>query len=254
MSIPCHACFLPASALMMKHSLPLLAACLLVCACSPLEPEPIDTGEVPDDSQIVDQWQPDPHDTRTVLDRLALQDINADLVAGSGVTAMTTFGTDEPTENFTYINPVRGLSVTLPYNPNWGSISYALPPYYLYDEVSELRFGPLEIGEGGGYGRRYTLAFRPVRDAQTVAREAEAQIRSVIINREIPAEYLPEITQAGEVTIVHWITDGLCITPMIEVIGEKFNYTLSSCPVDDESRERDLQIMHDVAASVQLID
>lgn len=228
----------------------LSAAALTLISCGPVEPEVNDSGALYSQASV-GQWEPDLHDSRQVLDRLTLQKLNEEIAAGSGVTAATTFGSEPATETYTYLNPVRGFSVDLPYSTNWGSSTYVVPPYYLYEEVSELRFGPLQTGEGGGYGRTHTLAFRPAKNAEAVVKEAEAE-QGALMQNGMPDSYKPRIMQGSGVTLVQWVSAGLCMMPHVEVIGERFNYRFTTCSFDPEI-EAHMQELTDIARSVRIL-
>ena len=62
---------------------------------------------------------------------------------------------DPPTETVQYKNDKYGISMKLPYSPNWGSDQYKLQPYDelpVTDNVTSqfiIYYGPLGCGEGG---------------------------------------------------------------------------------------------------------
>lgn len=176
--------------------------------------------------ESVGQWQPDIHDTRTVADRTAIMEINRMLAGMPGTGALLAeyaFGDDAPAEQFRYIDLVRGFALDLPYNENWSTGTYVLPPYELHEEVSEIRFGPLLRHAVNGYERAYIMRYtasRPL-DAAEKAYEAQFQADLLAVN--------PGPVGSGDAVIMESMP-GDCPAPVIEVRGTTFNYVFTvSC-------------------------
>lgn len=94
----------------MRYFLPALATvfCFASVACVPVEPEY--SGINNRSIESVDQWQRDPHDTRTVLDRTELLNLSqkyASATASGRLLAEFVINEDPADTTFLYLNPVR---------------------------------------------------------------------------------------------------------------------------------------------------
>jgi len=149
------------------------------------------------------------------------------------------FNYDSPTTEFLYINKEKGISLKIPYNPNWGTKGFKILPYwegsyeggYGYDLYEDkLEFGPLSNCFSRAYCRICTLFFLPPRspeeivaatgsvpyigkvDKETVIKE-EINGHTVISYEVIGGNYCGDIEDSGN-----------CNLSVMEVIGKKYNY------------------------------
>lgn len=198
---------------------------LWLAACGPVEPEPLDRGET-FSQESVGQWQPDLHDPRVVADRTVLAEINRDLSGMPGTGALLAayaFGDAAESDDFLYVDPVRGFTLEVPYNENWSTATYVLPPYERYDEVSEIRFGPLLRHAVRGYQRAYILRFASPRSAEAAERAYEAQQ-----GMDSASVYVSAMGSGFAVMVADMRGD--CPAPLIEIPGENYNYVFTvSC-------------------------
>jgi hypothetical protein len=196
----------------------LLLFLLLLAACGPVEPPAEDSG-AGSSVESVGQWSRDPNDNRTVVDRPTLDEINNTLLSTQGTGALLaeyTFGDDPATESFTYIDLIRGFSVDLPYNENWSTGTYVLPPYHDYPERSDIEFGPLLFHAQNGYERAFIMRYEPARtiEAAEIAYKAMYPQNDAVITRQTIG--------SGSAVIVSGI-QGVCPAPVIEVAGSTYN-------------------------------
>jgi hypothetical protein len=110
-------------------------------------------------------------------------------------------------------NIEKGVSVTLPYNEDWGNKQYKLAPYDEYDD--HIDFGCLIFDpEAGNTVRKSSLYFEPVKSAKEV-------FASTIIEED------PSIIKINDLEVVKYTGSGLYAYPSLAVIGEKYNYDFS---------------------------
>ncbi len=73
------------------------------------------------------------------------------------------FNYDNPSTLVTYTSKSRGLSVDLPYNPNWGNEKYRIEPFYEKGDL--LKFGSIEPLEACYWERTDSILFKPAKTA-----------------------------------------------------------------------------------------
>jgi hypothetical protein len=132
-----------------------------------------------------------------------------------------------------YSNPEKGLaSIDLPYNEAWGNASLTVMPFAINDTGDRVFFGPyIQVV---GISREMKLDFIPVRSSSVAMKAAaqEANINSsdggaAPILRIFPSvTYVKFITQAS-------VEGGAGKEAVVEVIGTKANYRLSSHDIND---------------------
>lgn len=200
-------------------------AVLLLAACTPIEPPPEDSGAAYS-VESVGQWEPDLNDGRTVVDRLLLDSINDALQVGTSdpeteLPPEYVFNTDPATATFLYVNSPRGMSIHLPYNTDWGNTQYVIPPYYQYDEVSEIQFGPLLYAPDAGLSPAFVLWYGEPRTAEVAEADYEAGFEVS------PNDVIVKTIGSGSAVVMQNV-QGVCPVPVVEVIGKTYNYVLSS--------------------------
>ena len=128
------------------------------------------------------------------------------------------FNQDAADATIIYSNQTKGLSVELPYNPDWGNATYKLNPY---DETDEfVAYGPLVISENCGWTRDYFIHFEPAVSAEELVASLEAKGTQA------------EIITFNDLAAVKYVDMGLCNYPTIEVIGQKYNYRFAPTCAD----------------------
>jgi hypothetical protein len=149
------------------------------------------------------------------------------------------FNFDAPTETVTYRNETYGIQVDLPYNPKWGSVNFRVNPYD-EDLINEdVFFGPIGIGEGGGWGRMMEwLSVEPAQPADQVIAG---------IGQEMASK--PQTISVADLSIVRWVESGIAAFANYEVIGQKRNYRFIT--VGSQEKYDDLET---IVKTMQLID
>lgn len=143
----------------------------------------------------------------------------------------TDWNTDAATQWVTYHNDAYGITIPLPFNPNWGDSRYAVTPYdeYADPKILMVNFGPLnyfECREGCGWPRGYTFSSMPAKSAEQIRldlqKESENWLAPDISVSRINGIDLMKIQQIDEmfgVTTTHFI-----------VIGKRSNYYIAGDP------------------------
>lgn len=127
------------------------------------------------------------------------------------------------TDWVTYKNPEKGLEVSIPYNPNWGSPTYQLNPYDEYN--NRLSFGTINIrGEGCGAWIPGTqrLDFIPAETKEKTLARLQKESDTLKFGYSIKS-----FTIDGK-DVVEYNKDGLCGGGGTIIIGKKYNYELST--------------------------
>lgn len=133
------------------------------------------------------------------------------------------FSTDQETDWATYRNSEKGLEIAIPYNPNWGSPKYRLNAYDEYD--NGLSFGTINVrGEGCGAWVPGTqrLDFIPAETKEEVLNRLKKESDALEFGYSIKS-----LSIDGK-DVVEYIKDGMCGGGGTIVIGEKYNYELST--------------------------
>jgi|GEM_PF-6340363 len=148
--------------------------------------------------------------------------------------------------------PSRNISsLHIPYNTEWISDMYLLPPYYI--EGDSISFGPLIYDWHG------VAFYRTMRLFVTAPRTSSAALEDATRDQYIQVEALPapSLIRVGGLDIVAYVTEPPESAQMtiFEVIGSRYNYTLScwsdgygySSPVPQSCSR-----LRDIAASMRL--
>jgi hypothetical protein len=136
------------------------------------------------------------------------------------------FNTEAATITANYSNKDKGISVDLPYNPNWGSANYKIEPYEVAGDY--VYFGPMSQFEGGGWARPYwVLGFVP-------AQSADDLINQIMTSSETLAGGQPEKIVINGLEVVKYEEMGLGTHYMMEVIGDKSNYRFVASSFGDD--------------------
>lgn len=138
------------------------------------------------------------------------------------------FNMDPPSTTKSYENPTRGISVDLPYNPNWGSKNYRLMPYE--EEGEYVWFGPMGQFEGGGWARPFwMLRFTEAKPAAEVAAELSGG------DGYGPGGVEGEIVDINGFEVVQYQEIGLGEYYVMEVVGSKYNYRFTGASFGDSN-------------------
>ena len=124
--------------------------------------------------------------------------------------------TDTPSTAFIYED--KGISFSIPYNPNWGNDEFRINPYDVVDD--SIKFGIINYGgmEGDcGWYRDYSFSFEPAQTAADLIEEVES------------GEYLfdiePVVLDIDGLEVVQYEIEGMCGEGAYVVIGEgDYNY------------------------------
>jgi hypothetical protein len=145
----------------------------------------------------------------------------------------------EATVAVRYTNADAGISVDVPYNPEWGTDEYYVEPYDERDDA--ISFGGAHVFEACAWIREFEMAFNAA---------ASAQDRLNQLNRDDSVTRAERLTVGGRDAVM-WYSSGLCDYVDLEVVGAKHNYLFSStCGAEDEIRDQLLR----TAESIRLIE
>jgi len=160
------------------------------------------------------------------------------------------FNYDPANTTATYLSQKTGISLELPYNPNWGSQRFKVPPY---DELlnpewgsKRLEFGSVGRGEACSWVRSYTLNFLP-----TVS--AEKAIQRIKDRSDYPDMFSiePHVVTINNLRAVKYENYGLGVYPTLQVLGDKYNYEF----VPQETGEKgDFTKFEQIIKTIKLID
>lgn len=166
-----------------------------------------------------------PADDRILLTAANTQEY-CDPAVNLDACAAEDFNTEAATLTANYVNKAKGISVALPYNPDWGSANYKIEPY---EEVGDyVYFGPMSQFEGGGWARPYwVLGFVP-------AQSADDLINQIMTSPETLSGGQPEKVTINGLQVVKYEEMGLGTHYMMEVIGEKSNYRFVASSFGDD--------------------
>lgn len=160
------------------------------------------------------------------------------------------FNTDPPNTTVLYSNPIKGISLRVPYNPKWGTEKYKIPPYYQYEDW--ISFGPMFIFEAGSFPRACSISFSLVRSAEEVMSEVEKEAET-----STPLDGVQKETIAQEIindipVVKYILADSLTgDTPYVEVIGKKYNYRFSCFWIPGVS---EMEFLEDTVKTIQFVE
>jgi hypothetical protein len=138
-----------------------------------------------------------------------------------------------------YTNAGAGISVDVPYNPEWGTDEYYVEPYDEEDDV--ISFGRAHAFEACSWIREFEMAFNAA---------ANAEDRLAELNRDDSVTSAERLTVGGKDAVM-WYSSGLCDYVDLEVAGDEHNYLFSStCGAEDDIRD---QLMR-AAESIRLVE
>lgn len=157
----------------------------------------------------------------------------------------------QPTVGAAYTSKAYGLTVTLPYNPKWGTMEHQLPPFHDLPAELVVLFGPLQHGEACGLVRHWELRILPPRSLDESLEKIRAELQTGF-GDQMPADLAPVAAELGGHAAIEYVRPGLCSYPTIEVIGKKFNYQLSYC-AGGEDRSKDLQPLREIAQTMKFL-
>ncbi len=153
------------------------------------------------------------------------------------------FNHDPATTTINYTNTEKGISIDLPYNPNW----YENPTDPLYSgyqlpetNIIRVDFGPQTVFEACSWPRTYMLNIHPAEDFVEYKKSLEEKNEPDISEKEI-----------NGLKILEYIDYGLCTYPTVYVFGEKANYEL--VPLCSGNHEKDFEFMESIAKTIKLV-
>lgn len=160
---------------------------------------------------------------------------------------------DEPADRtVAYSNQAKGLSVQLPFNPNWGTEQCGLVPYEESKYENTVEFGPVSGCEGGGVCRYQDIRLLPAKTAE--------QVRIELVENELScfgcSPLFMEITEKtiNGLSILEYIVPGLCNSVTVQVVGKKHNYELQMCGRALENNVfSDFQYLEGIVKTMELI-
>jgi len=154
------------------------------------------------------------------------------------------FNTEAATTTVNYTDQARGISVNIPYNPDWGSANYKIEPYEVDGDY--VYFGPMTQFEGGGWSRPYwLLGFVPPKSADQL-------ITEINDSPDTLAGGQPEKIDINGLEVVKYQEMGLGTHYMMEVAGDKYNYRFVASSFGDEPEDVWTNLTN-IVQSVQLI-
>jgi hypothetical protein len=141
------------------------------------------------------------------------------------------FNHDPPTTEISYINREKGISLKIPYNPDWGNEKIKISPYFSYEDRVEfgfLRFDP----EAHGWKRAYVMYFKPQRSLEEAFANImkEAHPLNEFFVEGIPKERIVKGKINNHEIVKYEILTSLAGYDIfvVEVIGKKYNYEFQS--------------------------
>ncbi len=158
----------------------------------------------------------------------------------------TYFNTEPTTATSIYNNLVKGISVTFPFNSQWGTTKYRINPYdnlgFNQDGTESIAFGyisPMGYVNDCVVRRQYYLTFLPVESATEIVARLTAS----------DDLFKPVIKTIGQVTFVEYENYGMCVYPYLIVVGHKSNYLFNGAGCDNVMFTE----LENIAKTVQLI-
>ncbi|KPJ55067.1 hypothetical protein AMJ47_02165 [Parcubacteria bacterium DG_72] len=152
-----------------------------------------------------------------------------------------------PTTEVLFSSKEKGISLKIPYDPNWGNERYKISPYFSYED--RLEFGPLTVHPYTAWWvRKYTLYFKPSRSAEEVIASLMEMEKTNKGDYGMPEDKVVEDKINGHVVVFvareEYMPD--IDEPTVEIIGKKYNYQLYPCYYPD--------LCKDIIKTIQFID
>jgi len=181
------------------------------------------------------------------------------------------FNTDPPTTKVLYSNSEKGISLYLPYNPKWGTEKYKILPYYLEESCpreidiiynGSLCEGGISFAPPAFFGTRQIpkdyfvdymneMFFLPARNAEEITASLYYS-KGGPPHAPDPGVLKNTVTKdtINNISVVKYTFIGPDVSPIIEVIGKKYNYlfTCSLC------KEEDREIGEEVIRTIKFIE
>jgi hypothetical protein len=141
------------------------------------------------------------------------------------------FNHDPPTTEVSYINREKGISLKIPYNPNWGNEKIKISPYFSYEDRVEFGFLWFDP-ETHGWKRAYVMYFKPQRSLEEAFANImkEAHPLNEFFVEGIPKEKIVKGKINNHEIVKYEILTSLAGYDIfvVEVIGKKYNYEFQS--------------------------
>jgi hypothetical protein len=202
----------------------------------------------PTDDASADANELLPEDGRTLLTLTNAEE----LISQNSITRCDIdFNDAKPTTAATFSQQESGLSVELPYNPDWGNEQFKIQPYERFElspgPNQTINFGPMFVGEGCGWFRAYTLQIGQQRSAQVLINglTESSQTSTPMVVGE------PQQVKIGDLTAVKYEEVGLCNGQTIEVIGQSHNYILR--PLCGGDSKEEFEFLESIVKTIRLI-
>ncbi|MFA5821326.1 MAG: hypothetical protein WC873_04510 [Candidatus Gracilibacteria bacterium] len=158
------------------------------------------------------------------------------------------FNHDPANTTVNYTNAEKGISIDLPYNPNWYE-NPTDPPYSgdLLPETEIIRvdFGPQIVFEACSWLRTYMLNIHPQEDFTEFKVTLETSFSLASPQTEVIEK------EFNGLKALEYVGMGLCSYPTVLIFGEKANYEL--VPLCSGNHEKDFEFMEGIAKTIKLI-
>jgi len=130
------------------------------------------------------------------------------------------FNYDKANTTYHYSKSATGLAFDIPYNESWGNEKYKIQ---YYDKTEDgIVFGSIGPGEGCGWMRSHWLNFLPAKSADKVIENFQQDIGYPSMFGVQPYKVVIDGMEVVKYEMV-----GMCSHPVLQVIGEKYNYEIA---------------------------
>ena len=150
---------------------------------------------------------------------------------------------EDPNELIRYENSEKGFSFDVPFNQSWGNESYQVNPFDEFNDT--VIFGNISVFEGCSWVRNYYLSVLPAKSADEVIQTIKAEGDELTtIDGEI---------EINGLKVVKYSKAGLCDYPILQVVGDNYNYELSTiCGGSFEDLEAILSTMEITQSNIPI--
>ena len=195
---------------------------------------------------------PTPVDSRILLTPENIRQYNGET---SEERCSEKFNNDSSSTTVNYSSKESGISLDIPYNPNWGNEKYRINPY---DEVitsNKIGFGDLFIGDACGWGRVYSLSFLPARTTEEAIIAIKSKYAQPTISPLFDSQFAlwPIKVIINDITVIKyqpWNAVGWA-TPHLEIIGKKY---VQAVEFAQRPIRRDFTVFENIVKTIKFID
>jgi len=165
------------------------------------------------------------------------------------------FNNDDLSVMVNYSNKEKGISLEIPYNPNWGNEKYRINPYDEVTKYNKIDFGYLFIGDACVWARPYSLSFLPARTAEEAISGIKSEHAQPTISPDFDNQFVlwPKKLTINNMTVIKyqpWNAVGWAVSHF-EIIGKKYNYQLSAISGD---AGKDFKLFESIVSTIKLIE